>query len=194
MYVCLCVCGKERTVRAACLAKGESVGCYCKRPDVHARFRARRDQGIYAALHDYDEPRIAACDIIFKNYVRMAAKRQIPFTLTGFEFAKLVIAPCVYCGKTWSNTRKAGPQGKSPFLYNGIDRLDGSVGYCANNCAPCCSTCNFVKRELSQEEFLALIARIYTHSIASVGADNYLGIAIPKIHARSAKRNQDILQ
>ena len=30
-------------------------------------------------------------------------------------------------------------------------------------CAPCCSDCNYAKREMSQESFLNLVARIYAH-------------------------------
>ena len=35
--------------------------------------------------------------------------------------------------------------------------------YSAANCVPCCSDCNYAKREMSQESFKNLVARIYAH-------------------------------
>ena len=58
--------------------------------------------------------------------------------LTEEEFKNISKQDCYYCGKD-------GP--------NGIDRVDNSIGYEFRNCVPCCKHCNYVKCDLSQDEF-----------------------------------------
>ena len=45
---------------------------------------------------------------------------------------------CHYCGN-------AAP--------NGIDRVNNEIGYKLDNCKPCCKHCNYVKGDLSIEDF-----------------------------------------
>lgn len=40
------------------------------------------------------------------------------------------------------------------IAYNGIDRVDPTKGYIIDNCVPCCTTCNYMKRILQRDEFL----------------------------------------
>jgi hypothetical protein len=58
--------------------------------------------------------------------------------LTEEEFKHLSQKNCHYCGKS-------GP--------NGIDRIDNNKGYAKENCVPCCKHCNYVKGDLSQNDF-----------------------------------------
>jgi hypothetical protein len=58
--------------------------------------------------------------------------------LTETEFQQLSSKDCHYCGQS-------GP--------NGIDRIDNDKGYARTNCVPCCKHCNYVKGDLSQEDF-----------------------------------------
>jgi hypothetical protein len=52
---------------------------------------------------------------------------------------------------------------KSPnYIYNGIDRIDSSIGYILSNCRPCCRTCNVAKSDLSETEFWNWLTRIIT--------------------------------
>ena len=48
-------------------------------------------------------------------------------------------------------------------LWPELDRVDSSLGYTAANCDPCCSDCNYAKREMSRASFLNLIAKIHAH-------------------------------
>ena len=54
------------------------------------------------------------------------------------KFVELTAKECHYCGKE-------GP--------NGIDRVDNSKGYILENCVPCCKHCNYVKGNLSINDF-----------------------------------------
>jgi hypothetical protein len=54
------------------------------------------------------------------------------------EFINITTKECYYCGRE-------GP--------NGIDRIDNEIGYQSDNCVPCCKHCNYVKGNLSNEDF-----------------------------------------
>jgi hypothetical protein len=46
------------------------------------------------------------------------------------------------------------------YVYNGIDRKNNSLGYVSNNCVPCCSECNLMKRKMSVNQFLEHMRKI----------------------------------
>ena len=58
--------------------------------------------------------------------------------LTEKEFNQLSASNCYYCDKN-------GP--------NGVDRLDNNKGYIFFNCVPACKHCNYVKGDLSLDDF-----------------------------------------
>ena len=43
-------------------------------------------------------------------------------------------------------------------------------GYVLPNLNPCCSTCNYAKRKMPPSEFIALVKRVYRHSVEELGA------------------------
>jgi hypothetical protein len=47
------------------------------------------------------------------------------------------------------------------YLYNGIDRVDNTLGYSKENCVSCCKICNYMKQVLTLEEFYSHIRRIH---------------------------------
>jgi hypothetical protein len=51
------------------------------------------------------------------------------------------------------------------FVYNGIDRIDSSIGYVEGNIVPCCKACNMAKNTMGQDEFMLWVERVYNHSI-----------------------------
>lgn len=63
-------------------------------------------------------------------------------------FEKLSAQPCHYCGVS-------GP--------NGIDRIDSAKGYDPDNCVPACKHCNYVKGNLSLEDFKRWAKRFVEH-------------------------------
>lgn len=71
------------------------------------------------------------------------------FELSVEEVSLLCQQLCSYCGKEPSQVLSSFPN----FKYNGIDRVDNSLGYVEGNCAPCCKLCNRMKDVLSVDDF-----------------------------------------
>jgi 5-methylcytosine-specific restriction endonuclease McrA len=84
------------------------------------------------------------------------------FTLT-FEQSKILMhSDCFYCGRVPSQQIDSGrTKIWSSFRYQGIDRIDNAGIYEINNCVPCCGTCNSMKSDLTQDEFLKQVKNIF---------------------------------
>ena len=105
---------------------------------------------------------------IFREYIRNAANREIPMNLTFDEFNSLIIQDCYYCGakpEVHESLIERSNKSEPMLKHNGIDRLDSNLGYFKDNCVTCCYICNRAKAQMSSDEFLGHIAKIYHHSI-----------------------------
>ena len=78
-------------------------------------------------------------------------KRNYSVKISFDKFCKIVLNPCVYCGE---NKKRIG-----------IDRIDNTKGYTIENSAPCCTTCNMMKKVMTVEEFIAHIRKIHDFNI-----------------------------
>lgn len=94
--------------------------------------------------------------------------------LTIEEFYYLSQQPCHYCGVEKQNTfnrartdKKASELAKTlgGFHYNGIDRIDSTLGHIKNNTVPCCRYCNWAKGKSTLEKFQGWIIRIKNYQI-----------------------------
>jgi hypothetical protein len=87
---------------------------------------------------------------LFNAYKSDTKRRRLgmTFELTFQEFQTLINNSCMYCGQP--NCR-------------GIDRIENDVGYTANNSVSCCWTCNHMKYNRSQQDFLTHIKKMYLH-------------------------------
>jgi len=89
----------------------------------------------------------------FANIKHNSKSRKIDFQITLEEFRDLFYEkPCSYCGD----------------IARGIDRIDSSGSYVAENCTPCCGICNSMKGTLSVEEFDKKILQIFIYRDLSV--------------------------
>ena len=66
------------------------------------------------------------------------------------KFKEISAKECNYCGVS-------GP--------NGIDRINSKKGYEKDNCVPCCKHCNYVKGNLSIDDFKTWAKRFAQHQI-----------------------------
>lgn len=137
--VCKCACGKESDVPAKALRAGVRVSCGCVIPG--------RLPGNTGAINE-----------LFHAFRKNANTRELEVAVTRSEFEDLILKPCVYCGDPGGcKYRNTG------LVWNGIDRVDSSIGYTTSNSVTCCKTCNYAKRLMTRDEFLAWIKRVATH-------------------------------
>jgi len=80
-----------------------------------------------------------------RHYKRDAVRKNRVWLLGTFEFRELLNKACNYCGLPEAD---------------GIDRLDNVQGYTPANSVPCCSQCNYAKRDMPVDEFLLWVSRI----------------------------------
>lgn len=102
---------------------------------------------------------------LFSGYSRRAKEKNLDFELNKEEFVSLISKNCHFCG-TRPNSEliilKISPWG---ILYNGVDRLDNTLGYSIDNCVPACKDCNHAKSIYTKDFFLEHIEKIYNNLI-----------------------------
>lgn len=153
-WSCRCDCGKEVEVISGLLGRN-TASCGCSR---------RLDRN-GLATESLDE---AGRRDVMRSYKSHAKKANRPWELTDAQASALFRSACHYCGVPPSNSRKnPAKSGGAPFVYNGIDRVDPSVGYLASNVVACCKMCNFAKRHIPYAEFMAWVKRLATHQTAT---------------------------
>ena len=91
-------------------------------------------------------------DYHYSNYKRSAAAKQLAFEIDKETFITLVKSPCHYCGIV---------QEKG---FNGLDRMDSTVGYVIGNCVSCCEMCNYMKKCMSPDVFVKMAQHIDSYS------------------------------
>jgi len=67
-----------------------------------------------------------------------------------------------YCGVSSGNTYKK-PTTEDVYHYNGLDRVDPTGCYTADNVVACCGSCNVAKLDRSKDECIAHVRRIVEH-------------------------------
>ena len=83
----------------------------------------------------------------YKRYKYGAAYRKLSFEITESDFNAMKRMGCTFCGLQKS-------------LYIGIDRIDSSRGYVKDNVQPACTTCNFMKKDVTNEFFVDQACKI----------------------------------
>lgn len=79
---------------------------------------------------------------------KKAKKQQGNITdLTEKDFSELMGNPCSYCGET-------------DRMKIGIDRVDCSKEYTADNCISCCGKCNWMKLDNTLDEWIEHMQKI----------------------------------
>ena len=144
---CKCICGEEKVIPSDHLVRKTqpvlSCGCY------------RNDQ-IRKAVTSPDE---TAFNLLLGSYKKRARIKDREFKLTNEQFLKLTKDNCFYCGQCPATISENKPK-TGKYIHNGVDRVDSSIGYVFENCVPCCKNCNYMKRNLSSQEFLGHIQQI----------------------------------
>lgn len=146
-----CDCGGTAKATASNLTRGFVTSCGCFRKEFFRGNQLPEGESGFNGL--------------LGRYKGRARKDGLVFELPKETFRSLTQQTCSYCGKPPSQSISSCESGKNRYIYNGIDRLDSSKGYTVENCVPCCKICNYMKQEMSPEEFGRACAAVVTHSI-----------------------------
>ena len=104
----------------------------------------------------------AAASYVYKQYKATAKEKKLIFAISKSEFINIAKRNCFYCNAQPSNVCRPSEY-KTSFIYNGMDRVDNTKGYEADNVVSCCKMCNKSKNNYSKLEFLAWVRRIAIH-------------------------------
>jgi hypothetical protein len=159
-FWCKCDCeGTEpRLLTSNRLKRGDSKSCGCTRSTPEMRLK----QGIIRR----QDPERVTLNSLYSECSYGATDRGLIFDVPLVVFAKIVKEPCTYCGRPPSREYLTKYRdGSSYSMYvSGIDRINNELGYISGNIVPCCSKCNFMKLDLTLDEFISRcfsIARIH---------------------------------
>jgi hypothetical protein len=146
LYTCQCDCGKSVEVTHTNLSEG-TQSCGCLITETRGSERKPLKDVVSRAL--------------LNVYKRNAKKRHYEWSLPYDKFIELINGDCYYCRASLSNTFTWRYKYETASLaFNGIDRLDNTIGYTIDNCVSCCRICNSAKGELSLDEFKSWAARL----------------------------------
>ncbi len=147
-----CICGKRKDVQYNNVVGGHSVCCgtgLCKKPyNKNTRSSETTYNSIYYA------------------YKKGAEKRGYDFNLSRDDFKNFLNKNCYYCGSKptniykITNSKTKEVRAGIPIVYNGIDRIDNSIGYTIENSITCCETCNRMKTNHTLDFFIKHIEKI----------------------------------
>lgn len=138
---CKCDCGNETITMSTSLREGRTKSCGCLWLNSISLSKGE-----------------AACNTAFRNMLNHAKERGITVEINITIFKSIAQKKCHYCGCD-PNQKSFGKNGY--YIYNGLDRIDSSIGYTIENCVPCCGRCNEAKSNLEYSCFLKKIKMIY---------------------------------
>lgn len=94
-----------------------------------------------------------AIDKLYRRYKKSADNRRKVWSISESEFRSLILGACYYCGILAGNTEYRYTKKSEYFQYNGVDRVDNSIGYVKGNVVSCCGMCNMMKGQKTAESF-----------------------------------------
>ena len=141
---CWCSCGTIKVVSLNSLRMKNTKSCGCLNIERSSRKR----------LSDSDRVK----NSLIQEYNNSASQRGLVYDLSETFLFSSIKMDCHYCGKPPSKPHRKC----ETFLYNGLDRVDNSVGYVESNVVPCCFICNRMKGALATKDFLEHLNNIWT--------------------------------
>lgn len=154
-WLCSCECGGQTYARSWALKTGRHTSCKC---------------GITASRPDKRLPdNLGLKRDIMRGYVTAAERRGYKFNISEELFCTLILQNCAYCNSEPQTKYNIAPSKKYKhnrvLMYNGIDRVDNTIGYLESNIVPCCEKCNMAKRDMSIQEFKEWVVKLYNNMI-----------------------------
>lgn len=149
-----CACGTVKTSRLSYIISQRSKSCGCYSEEV-SRSNCLANPPMPPLPRGQ-----AAANTLYSEYRSKALARGLEFSISRDEFKSITSRECSYCGAPPS-CRKKKWAASGDYIYNGIDRVDNTLGYIASNVVACCVTCNRAKNTLTLQEFTSWVERVY---------------------------------
>ena len=140
-YECVCQCGNKIRPKSGSVLVDNGSGCRSCR-----------------AKNRVKDQKASMINRVLGKYRNSANKRGKIFNLSPEDVSSIIFTRCFYC-----NSESSMVDSKTNISYNGIDRVDSSIGYEVENCRPCCTDCNFAKNSMSEENFYLWVERIFNN-------------------------------
>jgi len=168
-WLCRCDCGAEVVATIDNLKSGGTKSCGCLR-----RERTYLGEGV------------ASFNRMISSMKHGASTRGHKWELTDDQVRGLTGKNCHYCDRRPSN-RFSTTSNTGDWVYNGLDRVDNTIGYRVDNVVPCCADCNMAKHTRSYDDFVKWIGRVYHNLIGVENAkDDFMSlVVVPNRSSRS---------
>lgn len=135
-WYCQCTCGELFIRKGTAISRNRIKSCGCIR-----------------RLHDKLPQGISEFNRLLRVYKRHAKLRGYDFSLTRDEFYTLTKQNCYYCNQEPSNRLKS-EYSSGDYIYNGVDRINNTLGYSIDNVVSCCGICNAMKSSMDADYFI----------------------------------------
>jgi hypothetical protein len=150
-WLCKCDCGNSIELSLGTLTSGNTQSCGCM---WREKMVLPRGQGSFL--------------VIYRRYKSQAQTRGHVFEIPLEEFRDITAQGCFYCGASPNNSGGSN-QNFGKYTYNGIDRVDNTIGYVEGNIVPCCRRCNRAKDVYTLPDFYNWVESIHNNRGKNVG-------------------------
>jgi 5-methylcytosine-specific restriction endonuclease McrA len=107
---------------------------------------------------------LLASSHLVRQYRCLSRKRGFgDLSMTKDQFLDLISKNCSYCGSPPRERVVIISHYGIRVIANGVDRIDNAKPYSAENCVPCCRTCNLMKNKMSLADFKDHVRRVADH-------------------------------
>ncbi len=144
-WYCQCTCGELFIRKGTAIARNRIKSCGCIR-----------------RLHDKLPQGMSEFNRLVRVYKKHARIRNLSYNLSNDEFYVLTKQNCYYCNQEPSSRLKS-EYSSGDYIYNGVDRINNSIGYELDNCVPCCKICNAMKASMNVDYFIDKCKAIIAH-------------------------------
>lgn len=151
-YKCQCDCGNIKIIVGSQLLNKNTKSCGCLIKEKHYKLEIGE----------------AAFNHLYKNNKDNAKKRNIDWNIDKEQFRKFTKNLCFYCGEApnrqfYMKYKNGNMRLNGAYYYNGLDRIDSNKEYSKDNILTCCKICNYMKQNLTIDEFYLHLYKIINY-------------------------------